>query len=288
MDFVPDYETAKRQSEEYDANPRMFETYSRAYVVTNENLRQLSQLMPKNRENVLTVVGSGDHPLWFSLYGAKNIDTFDVSYNAKLIMDIKIAALGCLGWHNYKRLLDNLYESTWHPFVCISEIKNMCKILPKLPSTESEYIKLLGRTKIFRTYCKPKESKTLPTFLEYMKLRIKVKESYNFYMTDIRSLCICLKKSYDVIHLSNILDYVPTSEHKNVVLPLLNHVNPGGRIIAHNMNFEVFKGYSNYFGDTAKEVADSFGNWKYIQKNIYSPRLGIMLQGGTHVLERVR
>lgn len=288
MDFVPDYEKAQQQSEEYDTNYNVFGTYARAYVITNENLRQLPQLMPRNRENILTVVGSGDHPLWFSLYGAKNIDTFDVSYNAKMIMDIKVAALSCLSWHSYKRLLDDLYESTWYPFVRISGIKNMCKILPKLPSTESEYIKLLGMTKIFRPYCRPKESKTLPTFLEYMKLHIKVKESYNFYMTDIRNLGNCLKKSYDVIHLSNILDYVPTSEHKNVILPLLNHVNPGGRIIAHNMNFDTFKGYFNYFGDTAKEIADSLDNWKYIQKTLAKPGSIMVLSDGTHILERVR
>lgn len=283
MSFIPDYKKAKEKSEEYPTNRSMFETYSRAYVITNENLRQLPQLMQKKHENVLTVVGSGDHPLWFSLYGAKHIDTFDISYNSKLIMDIKVTALSRLSWRAYKRLLEDLHESTWRPYLRISEIKNMCKILPELPLTESEYIRLLGKTKIFRTCCNPKESKALPTFLEYMKLRIKIKELYNFYMTDVRNLSNHLKKSYDVIHLSNILDYVPESEHKNVILPLLNHVNPGGRIIAHNMTCDTAKGYTNYFGNTATETADSLVNWKYTQKTFVEPCFTIR----THILERV-
>lgn len=285
MDFIPD----SKKAIEYIHKTGNFEIYSPAYVVTNENLRQLPQLMPKKHEKVLTVVGSGDHPLWFSLYGAKQIDTFDISYNAKIMMDIKIAALSCLNWRKYKHLLEDLYENTFYPYTHILRTKNMCKISPRLPKTEAEYIESLHySTKIFRDYCRPSKTNSLPTFLEYIKLRIIIRKQYNFYMTDIRNLGNCLKKSYDVIHLSNILDYVPTSEHKNVILPLLNHVNPGGRIIAHNMNFDTFKGYVNYFGDTAKEIADSLDNWKYIQKTLAKPGSIMMLSDGTHILERVR
>ena len=288
MDFIPDYKKAKEKSSEYIVNPAKFETYSRAYVVTNENLRQLPQLMPKNHENVLTMVGSGDHPLWFSLYGAKHVDTFDISYNAKIVMDIKVAALSCLNWHNYKRLLNQLYQLHWYPFAYIAEVKNMRKVLSKLPEIESNYIESLRNAKIFRVNLEPKKSKALPTFLEYIKLRIMVKKPYNFYMTDIRNLGNFLTTSYDVIHLSNILDYVPVAEHKEIILPLLNHINPGGRIIAHNLQYDMFKGYVNYFGDTAKEMTDSLDNWQYIQKSIYSTSLGITLQHGTHILERIR
>ena len=287
MNFVPDYKKAIKKSGEYITDPSKFETYAPAYIVTNENLRQLPQLIPAKHEKVLTVVGSGDHPLWFSLYGAKHVDTFDVSYNAKILMDIKVAALSCLNWFNYKRLLEDFYEITWNVCGHISQIKNMCKILPNLPKIESEYITALGPSKIFRPFCSPKESKSLPTFYEYVKLRTKIKGAYNFYMTDIRNLGNFLTTSYDVIHLSNILDYVPMAEHKNTILPLLNHVNPGGRIIAHNLQYDTKEGYYNYFGDTAKEITNSLDNWQYIQRNIYRHD-NIILQNGTHILKRTR
>ena len=117
-----------------------------------------------------------------------------------------------------------------------------------------------------------------------------VRKPYNFYMTDVRNLGNFLTTSYDVIHLSNVLDYVPATEHKGIILPLLNHVHPGGRIIAHNMKYNTSKRcYDNYFGDTAKEIASSLDNWQHIQKPIYSPAPGIgLLKDGTHILERVR
>ncbi|MBR5904599.1 MAG: hypothetical protein IKZ49_03645 [Alphaproteobacteria bacterium] len=285
---MPDFKKAREKAIEHIECKGLFETYSIAYVVTNENLRQLPQLMPKKHESVLSVVGSGDHPLWFSLYGAKHIDTFDISYNAKILMDIKVAALSCLNWCEYNRLLEDFYEINWFPCEHISSIKNMDKILPKLPETESEYIKALDNAKIFRTYCSPKKSESLPTFFEYLKLRIKVKKPYNFYLTDIKNLSNFITTSYDVIHLSNILDYVPAKEHKDIILPLLNHVNPDGRIIAHNLQYDMDEGYLNYFGASAKEIADSLDNWKYIQKTIKEPNTNIILKNGTHILERIR
>ena len=39
-------------------------------------------------------------------------------------MDIKVAALSCLNWFNYKRLLEDFYETTWNVCGHISQIKN--------------------------------------------------------------------------------------------------------------------------------------------------------------------
>lgn len=280
MEFVPDYKKAREQNKE-PSDIAVFETYSPAYVVTNENLRQLPQLMPKKHENVLTVVGSGDHPLWFSLYGAKHVDTFDISYNAKILMDIKVVALNCLSRNDYNQLLDDFYEINRFPFKDISSIKNMSKILPKLPEVESEYIKKIESAKIFRTNWKPLKSTSLPNFLEYIKLRIQIKKPYNFYMTDIRNLSNFLTTSYDVIHLSNILDYVPRSKHKAIILPLLNHINPGGRLIAHTM---IINPPTSCF----KTISNSLDKWKYIQKPVYIPLFDSIISKGTHILERIR
>ena len=88
MDFVPNSNIA------YNCLRKgVFSQYSRAYVITNEDLRYSLQFMPKETNRALTVAASGDHPLFCSLYGAKYVDTFDISYNAKCVMDIKVAAL---------------------------------------------------------------------------------------------------------------------------------------------------------------------------------------------------
>ena len=106
-------------------------------------------------------------------------------------------------------------------------------------------------------------------------------------MTGVRNLGDFLTTSYDVIYLSNILDYVPKSEHKDVILPLLNHVNPGGRIIALNMRIDPQKSYYNYF-DTAKDVISPLGDWRYMRENLFKPQSNIILLDGTHIFERIR
>lgn len=80
MKFVPDIDRAKKQ-----VIYSYFSEYSPAYVVTNENLRTIKDFMPQNCNRALTVAWSGDHPLFCSLYGAKYVDTFDVTINAECI-----------------------------------------------------------------------------------------------------------------------------------------------------------------------------------------------------------
>ena len=102
-EILEDIDMAKKQ-----VVYRFFSEYSPAYVVTNESLTTSMYWMPKNCNSALTVAASGDHPFWCSLFGIKHVDTFDISYNAKCIMDIKTAALGCLDYFQYIKLLENL------------------------------------------------------------------------------------------------------------------------------------------------------------------------------------
>ena len=46
MDFVPDYKVALKQ---ITACSRVFDTYSPAYIVTNEDLRETMRFMPKTQ-----------------------------------------------------------------------------------------------------------------------------------------------------------------------------------------------------------------------------------------------
>ena len=137
MDFVPNYKVVQRSM--FSGYPG-FNTYSQAYAVTNENLRKTMRLIPKNAKSALVTAASGDHPLFCSLYGIQNVDTFDISYNAKCIMDIKVAALKILGYHSYIGLIDDLFMVRSRPIDSFEHIKYMREILCRLPKIESEYI----------------------------------------------------------------------------------------------------------------------------------------------------
>ena len=171
MDFIPDYDIARK-----DVCRTVFGTYSSAYIVTNEYLPPAMNFMPKNCENALVVAASGDHPLFCSLYGAKNVDTFDISYNAKCIMDIKTLALNTLNHQDYIRFIKDLYDIS----VPLMDVKNMDRVLYKLPKTEYDYIYALRESPIFIRKSISLNVAVLPTQFEYDKLRECVKSPYNF------------------------------------------------------------------------------------------------------------
>ncbi len=207
----------------------MYDEKSHAHITTNEDLRMaLGSFMPKDCNRALTVVGSGNHPLFCSLYGAKYIDTFDITQNAKLIMDIKTAAIGLLNRDEYARMLENLWwrdDALNAPF--------MDKVSSKLPFEEYEYLCSMRGTRLFnKDTWDGRDSKYLPSDFEYKQLQKIIKEPYNFIQTDIVNLSACLSQSYDFIHLSNIINL---ESHWNIVQPLLKRLNVGGRLVSYSL-----------------------------------------------------
>ena len=262
MDFIPDSNIAREAIRYSD-----FSRYSQAYVVTNEDLRYSMGFMPKGTNRALTVAASGDHPLFASLYGAKYVDTFDISYNAKCIMDIKVAALGFMGCDTYKNLLDDLYWA-----YDIQKIKKIKKIAKELPSAEFGYLCEMQGQHLFNAGADPFSfhQEKLPTKQEYRKLRKIVKKTYNFIMCDVGHLSDHLTEPYDFIHLSNVLDYVPMHKHTNTIVPLLKYVNAGGCILMLDENRLIHEQrYGFQYGPTTayscETVVRICNGWRFIK-----------------------
>ena len=88
-----------------------FSHYSPSYVLTNEDIRWVSGLTQNKGPRVLTVAASGDHPMFYAMRGATNIDTFDISFCAKVAMDIKTAAIQKLSRDEYVQLLNDMHQA---------------------------------------------------------------------------------------------------------------------------------------------------------------------------------
>ena len=268
MDFVPDYNLARqRVRDEY------FNMYTGAYVVTNEELRKSMCFVPEICKNALVVAASGDHPLFCSLYGAQHVDTFDISYNAKCMMDIKVAALNSLDYLDYRCFLGDLYTECRSSSINITNVKNMDKILQMLPKTESDYIRVLKNEPLFSRGPNPTSMGALPTFFEYCTLRKKIIKPYNFFLAGIFKLEKHLEKHYDFVHLSNIFDYVSEGYYADLLLPLMKHLNPGGRIVLENFDDDCGFGLDYMERKILSMVDNSFA----LKKSKY-----------LHILERVR
>lgn len=200
-----------------------FAKYSSSYIVTNEDLRHALGFMPPKTENALVVAASGDLPIFATLCGAKNVDTFDISYNAKVIMDIKTAAIHTITYPEYKQLLRKMFWSD-----DFTSIENMSYIIPQLPPAEQKYIADMRGYPLCQNGLAP-DDKQCPTFLtsaEFYNLRKKLPKSFNFIWSDIRELGGKLAKKYDFVHLSNILDYLGLSESVNTLRALIKHTRP--------------------------------------------------------------
>ena len=90
---------------------RMYENFGRfspAYTVSNEHLSEAMAVLKPKGKSVLTVAASGDQAFYYKIYGASHVDTFDISYCAKIIMNVKTAAVQNLNYSRYKGFLDSI------------------------------------------------------------------------------------------------------------------------------------------------------------------------------------
>lgn len=227
--MAPDINAAKEYLLKNIGFNGKFNAYSAAYAVTNEDIRAAMNFMPKDTKNALTVVGSGDHPMFMKIYGAINIDTFDLSYNAKLIMDIKTAALPILKHAEYYNFLKDVYLAKDLLFV-----ENMSKIIEKLPYEEKAYITAMRNCRLFNHGLHPDSylstNNPVPYLTEFQKMREVITEPFNFIWSDIASLHEKLDKNYDFIHLSNILDYIKGPDGLKILASLMQYTHVGSVI----------------------------------------------------------
>jgi len=213
-----------------------FNVNSAAYITTNEDLRSAMHFMPKKCNRALTVAASGDHPLFASLFGAKYVDTFDITFNAKCIMDIKTTALNCMNRDEYTSLLQDLYDLSKEG--CVLSGQKIAKKLP-IPTEDIDFMNTKSGLCIVGTFDKYR----LPMALEYKKLQKIVKKPYKFFHTDIQSLGRELTESYDFIHLSNIFEHMQVSQKQQskIIISLMEHVNVGGRILFQHLIWKPWK-----------------------------------------------
>lgn len=240
--------------------------YAPAYIVSNEDLRRSMKYMPEKRDNVLTVAASGDHPIFCKLSGAKNVQTFDITYNAKVITDIKCAALQELDLPEYWQLLKDLWRN--RDLASVPHMKN--KIMPHLEQVTQDYICGMRGYPLFANGLGPNSYlQYAPTPTEYVKLHEVVKGHFDFKWANITELHSDLTKEYDFIHLSNIFDYLTYKDMIAVLYTMQKHTAKGGRIMldAHKTSIP---------GTLCDDIAKTSSNWNVTHVGI------------SHIIERVR
>ena len=238
-----------------------FSHYSPSYVLTNEDIRWVSDLTKNNGPRVLTVAASGDHPMFYAMRGATDIDTFDISFCAKVAMDIKTAAIKKLSRDQYIQLLNNMHSAQ-----DMSQIPYITELISDIPQNSAYFIQQMNNYPIFSNGLNPSSyQEIIPTNAEYDQMRNAVQKPFKFIWTDIKSLHTRLLHEYDIINLSNIFEYMSPQQIHQTLASLRNHTRPGGIIIAQTGNWGIHRNNRAYY-----DASQKFKRWArvgYIAKD---------------------
>ena len=208
-------------------NKDVFGGFAPAYTISNEDQRWATSALP-NASRVLTVAGSGDQALFYHLNGAKQIDTFDKTSNARVIQDIKFTAIKNLSQTEYFNLVIDLFYTP-----NIKEIPAMKKLMPQLPAETVQIINAPNNKYIFGAGLDATQyPHNIPTINEYARLKKSLKKPFNFICCDLYDLGTQISGTYDLINISNIFDYCYDAQTQCVILhQLAAHLNIGGHVV---------------------------------------------------------
>jgi hypothetical protein len=224
---------------------------------------------PIENARVLTVVGSGDQPLFYAAHGASVVDTFDISYCANVIHEIKKTAIRAnMKYDDYVGTLLMLLQSMPDK---TSNVLSYMKLSNVVHPDIMRFVNAMYGCKIFRDATDNGFGKCLPTRDVYDAMR-KNQTGGNFYWTDLQQLHIHLDKKYDQIYLSNILSY---NQDDDYVMPLLKNLKPfiarHGQIMLHT---EYASGASTRLEEMINNITKKVAPWATVEfiKDTYNHR----------------
>lgn len=218
------------------------------YRTTNEQINKYQTYL-KNRENILSIISSGNQILNTIYEGNKNITGFDISTFPKYYLELQIAALNTFNLEDYinfiygdidDEIFDDMYEII-HPilekdskefwdgllnFFDFSEITTST-----LFSNEIAYPKNIIERNIY-----------LQSEENYQRLRNNIQNVNLEYITgDIFSLIKDLDTKYDFINLSSIIYYNNLNKYSKMLenLPLIDN----GKALTYLYKVKPFKNY---------------------------------------------
>ncbi len=206
-----------------------------AYVMTNEDMRKETELSMGNNKRVLTVTASGDQALFYLLAGADHIDTYDMTYCAKIIQEIKFAAIRQqVPYNDYLSMLTKLHNDSTN----IMNIPYMSDIIHDISPTTAHFIKSMKVPGNFSYGSEPCDNNKqyLLTPDEYARLQTMKPQTPSFIWSNILDLHKHIRGKYDIINMSNIFDYIP-NHFIGVLRNMEPYLTPDGKIIT-EYNYE--------------------------------------------------
>ena len=194
-----------------------FSTYTKPYLFTNEMIKSsLTGTNITNTNRALSIMASGDHPLNLACIGFKKIDTIDSNaFCEDYFYGIKKPAIGK---YSYKEFIEFFKELTSEDYKSNNIIKDVLD-----NQYRDEWLMILNhaneqKTPIGRLFRRGPSNFHVPNlYLENEENYEKTKENLKRTTITFKNLNVKdltkLKGKYDLIHLSNVLEY------RNLIYP---------------------------------------------------------------------
>lgn len=212
-----------------DNEYNIYNKYYPCLTTTNEYQQILqTKKFVTHDSNVLTVTGSGEQPLFFKLFGAKHVLTFDISYHSYLMTQLKITALKTFrNTKDYYKFLYDMHNTEDTEFL---ESKIINSVIQNLNKTEKDYFyKMVQKIRLFYT----RDNCDLYTISnkDYKKLRENQKEPFDFIWTDIIDLDKKVNNNtFDIVYYSNICNFLRQRDFKRVLQKTQTLLKPHGKL----------------------------------------------------------
>ena len=270
IDVIRDVEETFKLNENSRFND--FYKYSPIYPYSNEGLSILFSALNLEEKELLSVAGSGDHALYAYHNGAKNVDLFDIDVLSKYYYYFRMWVIKYLNVFYFDDLIDeeekNYIKSKCNNIDKVSSIINNTYSIKK----ETELFKyLLSQVKpvsddekmayeywemvlkksitmwksgigyFFRNIlCRgDTNKKNNLSDLTVIKRRIS-NNNFIFYNFDIYEENLKISKKYDVLFVSNILEYATYRNEVNIFKNnVYNLLNDDGILVLSNVRDEL-------------------------------------------------
>lgn len=209
-----------------------FSVNSPAYLFSTENITGILNTLDISGKTVLTVGASGDHLFNFTLRGARQTDCFDVNLYAKYVIELKRKAIEqfscqqfvefCLQGISEPSLYQRLREKLSLPCRFLFDRREQHSFLKPLRLSRQQLIA---------------NNPYLQSEQAYRQLRCLLTPE-TFILSEVQQLSRHLTRTYDLIFLSNIIDYSHLmfegdylyQYREKVIRPLLNRLKPQGQL----------------------------------------------------------
>lgn len=204
--------------------------YANAYSISNEPLVDIIKLLPVQDKRVLTVAASGDQPILYAAAGASHVDTFDMTYVARVIMDFKTTAIKVLNRTEYFDQINNIdnldIQYKKEPFH---------RTVAQMPATTGPIMQMFVSQCRFNAFHRPDNGSSKNLYeicTNWPQMHKNIRAPFDFIWTNLINLHNYIDGQYDIINISNILEhYRNEGDILKTFQNLWPHLRTGGHIV---------------------------------------------------------